>query len=65
MICIALLEHNCPLSPEPDELPDGVADVGGALGVGHGLVKVGQLLLGNCHTTRALTQVVILLQTLQ
>ena len=53
------------LSPEPDELPDCLTDVGGALCAGYGLVEVSQLLSGDWDASGALAQVVVLLQTLQ
>ena len=61
------------LSPQSDELPDGVAHVHGALGAGHRLVEVRELLVGDgdggarprhAHS-RPQPAIVILLQTLQ
>ena len=57
--------HISCLSPEPDKLPDGVTNVGGALCAGHRLVEVRQLLRGDCDAPGALAQIVVLLQTLQ
>ena len=62
-ICTSF-SHLLGLSPEPDKLPDGVADVRRALRTGDRFVEVGELGRSDRHAPGALAEAVILLQTL-